>query len=135
MSREKSLVFLAYVSRMACGPAEVDDILRVSRANNASADLTGLLIHDQRRFFQVIEGDPVRVGATRLRIADDPRHTDLRLLASRRVDFRLFSNWRMKDAVFEDGRATITSRLGEIEDLALDARVEALQDFAMSFAG
>jgi hypothetical protein len=134
-SRGKPLVFLAYVSRMLCDPAEVEEILRVSRVHNAQGGLTGLLLHDQRNFFQIIEGDAAAVGATLLRIADDPRHRDVRLLASRRVDFRLFSNWRMKGAAFGDGRATIASTLADIETLDPTARVEAIQSLALEYGG
>jgi hypothetical protein len=134
-SRGKPLVFLAYVSRMLCDPAEVAEILRVSRLRNGQTGLTGLLLHDQRHFFQIIEGEVVAVGATLLRIADDPRHRDVRILASRRVDFRLFSNWRMRDAEFRDGRATIASTLADIETLPPAARAEAIQGVALEYGG
>lgn len=135
MSRhsDKPLVFLAYVSLRLCDLAEVEDILGASHRNNARCGLTGLLLHDQRSFFQIIEGEAGAVGATLLRIADDPRHRDLRVLAARPVAFRLFSNWRMKGAAFRDGRATIASALGAIEGLSPAARAEALQTFALDY--
>lgn len=132
MARTKSLVFLAYVSRMLCQPDAVQDILRVSRANNGRDGLTGFLIHDRRQFFQVIEGEPARVGAALLRIADDSRHRDVRLLAARTVDFRLFSDWSLKSATFSDGRATIASMLAEVEALPPGARAEAIQALALA---
>jgi len=135
MPGSRSLIFLAYVSRMLCTPQEVAGILRVSRANNRRLGLTGFLLHDQRQFFQVIEGDPHAVGATLLRIADDGRHRDVRLLAARPVVFRLFSDWNMKSAAFCDGRATIASSLAGLETLSPDDRVEALQAFALAHAG
>lgn len=135
MAGSRSLIFLAYVSRMLCKQEDVEDILRVSRANNGRDGLTGFLLHDQRQFFQIIEGDPARVGAALLRIADDPRHRDVRLLAARKVDFRLFSNWSLKSATFSDGRATLASRLAELEALSPGARAEAIQALALAHTG
>jgi hypothetical protein len=135
MAREPSLLFVAYVSRMLCDPDAVEDILAVSRERNAPQGLTGLLLHDRRQFFQIIEGERAPVGATLLRIADDARHRDLRVLAARPVEFRLFSNWSMKSAAFTDGRTTIASALADVDMLPTPAeRTVALQSFALAIA-
>jgi hypothetical protein len=133
MPIDKPLVFLAYVSRVACALDDIDAILDGSRRRNAERDVTGLLLHDARWFFQVLEGPPAAVGALVLRIAHDARHRDMRLLAAPGVEFRLFSKWSMKSAKFEDGRRTIASTLASLDGLAPEQRAAALQALAMEF--
>lgn len=57
-------------------PTEIAQIIRVSRAKNVAASLTGLLMFDGARFCQHIEGPEAEVRATINRIAADPRHMD-----------------------------------------------------------
>jgi len=56
-------------------PAEIAQIIRVSRAKNVAASLTGLLMFDGARFCQHLEGPEAAVRATVARIAADPRHS------------------------------------------------------------
>jgi len=91
------LLQLAYKSRSRedLRPAEIRQILGTSRANNAAAGITGILLHDGQRFLQIIEGEVDRVQALYQVIAGDDRHAGLSPLLQRCVPRRDFAEWRM----------------------------------------
>ena len=76
---------LLYVSRTPgeLTPAALDDILTASRANNALLGITGLLLHIEGGFLQMLEGEERAVRELYARIAADRRHSDVRLLLDR----------------------------------------------------
>ncbi|MES2989542.1 MAG: BLUF domain-containing protein [Pseudomonadota bacterium] len=88
---------LVYVSSAAPGlnAAEPAEILAVSRRNNRSAGITGLLYSDARRFLQVLEGPTDTVEQAFARIAADPRHRAIVVLSRRDIDVREFGEWEM----------------------------------------
>jgi hypothetical protein len=88
---------LMYVS-MASWKMETDDlssILDVSRINNRQLGVTGLLLHLDRGFLQVLEGPEEAVLDIYGRIERDHRHSGLRILFQRDVPERLFGDWSM----------------------------------------
>jgi hypothetical protein len=88
---------LMYVST-AAWKMENDDlssILDVSRANNRRLGITGLLLHLDHGFLQVLEGPKDAVLEIFGRIERDHRHTGLRILFRRDVPERLFGDWSM----------------------------------------
>lgn len=104
---------LTYISTAAPGlPATVvSDILKASRNNNAAAGVTGLLLHDGRRFLQALEGETAMVNRTYERIKADPRHRAIVLLSSREVHARAFGDWAMA------AQAVAGSRDGDVASL------------------
>lgn len=94
---------LAYVSRAtAASGAEsarhLAAILDVARRHNAEAGLTGALLHSRRWFAQVLEGERGALEALYARIARDPRHRDVTLLALHPAARRAFARWSMVHA-------------------------------------
>lgn len=86
-----SLRALAYTSRYA-GTALIADlaaILRCADPNNVFDGLTGLMVVDEGRFVQYLEGPEHAVRATFARIWADPRHTDVTVILDTPVDRRL----------------------------------------------
>ena len=88
---------LVYFSRSMTGPSENDiaTILDVSRRNNRRDGVTGLLLHLQGVFAQVLEGTPEKVHAALRRIKADPRHTHLTILTDETVEHPVFTDWSM----------------------------------------
>lgn len=132
-TKHKSLVFVVYMSQIQCGEDEMESMLQASRRNNRTADITGLLIRDRRNFLQILEGPATAVGLAMLRIAGDPRHAHMALLASQQVEMRLFSNWSMGMAEFTDKRSTIARKMEPIARLSPRDRADQLRRFALSF--
>ncbi len=94
------LVRLIYTSRAAqpITAETLHPILRVSRAHNAALGVTGVLVHTDGLFLQLLEGGRNAVNALYNRIARDARHTDLVLLAYDEVGERRFAGWSMGQA-------------------------------------
>jgi FAD-dependent sensor of blue light len=93
------LVRLMYASRAvpAVDQEELQSILRQSKANNPKLGVTGVLCacFDSRVFMQVLEGGRAAVNQLYHRIAVDPRHTDVELLAYDEISERRFAGWSM----------------------------------------
>ncbi|RBI69911.1 blue light sensor protein [Roseovarius sp. TE539] len=73
----------------------VDRILQKSRANNERDGITGALIVGERSFMQLLEGDRSRVAACFMRIMQDDRHRDIRIILAGDVENRSFLEWSM----------------------------------------
>ena len=91
------LVRLMYASRMAktCSPADLQDILEVSRKNNAAMGVTGALLYSVRGFLQCMEGAPEPVNELYRRIVRDPRNESVSLISYTRTGQRCFPKWSM----------------------------------------
>jgi Sensors of blue-light using FAD len=93
------LVRLMYASRAvpAVDQEELIAILKKSKANNPKLGVTGVLCacFDSRVFMQVLEGGRSAVNRLYNRIANDPRHTDVELLAYEEISERRFAGWSM----------------------------------------
>ena len=121
---------ILYVSRSTATAREsdLDAIVERSRHNNSLEGITGLLWSDGRRFLQVFEGPEESVAATFDRIADDARHTDLRILSDRTIEAREFGGWTMArrsrwdtvDAFDEKMRRNLSRTSPEVRDAFID---------------
>lgn len=94
------LVRLIYASR-AAGPVNAEaltPIMKASRAKNAAAGITGVLVYSDGVFLQLLEGGRNAVSTLYNKIACDARHRDVVLLAYDEVDERRFAGWSMGQA-------------------------------------
>ncbi len=90
------LIYHSHFLPIGAGPSStIRSILHASEDNNFRDDITGFLIFDKSAFVQVLEGDQATVLATYERIGEDPRHTDLTVVATRWVEARAFAGWAM----------------------------------------
>lgn len=93
----QSLWSIGYVS-VAPRPLsrrELDGILDASRTANADADVTGLLLHCDGSFLQVIEGPHAGVRQIFERIRRSPLHCDIQQLFEEPIEAREFGDWTM----------------------------------------
>ena len=88
-----------YVSKAVGGAGQnllsIVEILGESQRNNARDGLTGLLLSHDGWFLQVLEGDRGRIAMLMARLARDPRHTDIQVLAEGEAPDRAFADWSM----------------------------------------
>jgi hypothetical protein len=91
------LVRLMYTSRAvsAVDAGDLVAILRQSKAGNPGAGITGVLCFSGGIFIQVLEGGRAAVNRLYNKIANDPRHTEVTLLAYDEVSERRFAGWSM----------------------------------------
>lgn len=99
MSKTNSdrLFHLGYVSTETgdLGSAGMVQLLTEARRINTSRDITGLLLHRDRSFYQVMEGPEDIVRETFDSIEKDERHTGIDVLFEGEVDEREFPDWQM----------------------------------------
>lgn len=88
---------LVYMSRPTreMGDDEIEDLLRRAKKNNDRNGITGILIHDRKRYYQYLEGEEDQVEATFARISLDSRHQAIIRLKSGTVNRRQFPDWSM----------------------------------------
>ena len=107
-----SVCQLLYVSSVttAYDDAAIQNILHIARRNNRKLDITGCLLYSGRNFAQVLEGPSAVVLPLARRIANDPRHTNVRVLLESHRGSREYGEWSM----------------GYLHDLSLEDQVDAL---------
>ncbi len=76
-------------------PADLEDVLAVSRRNNARDEITGLLAFHDSCFFQVVEGPDDAIEALMARICRDGRHSSILKLSDTATAERAFPDWNM----------------------------------------
>jgi hypothetical protein len=74
---------------------ELLELLARARAVNTELGLTGMLLHADGSFFQVLEGTPEAVDAQYTRIGRDPRHHDVVTIVREAIAERAFGDWSM----------------------------------------
>jgi len=77
-------------------------LLHDARDYNAADGITGFLFFKDNQFIQVIEGAVTDVDDLFARIKADKRHTDINILLNETADERMFPDWNMACAIFDD---------------------------------
>ena len=107
-----SLLYTSDVRLAGDEPAiagQIDRLIANSARRNAEMGLSGVLIHVDGQFIQVLEG---RIGVLETvfeRICCDFRHANVRLVDLEPVDARLFADWGMA-CISADGCADLHLR-------------------------
>ena len=71
------------------------DLLRESRERNRQNGISGLLLHKNDQFIQVLEGEESLVKALYDRIRNDRRHKNVTAILEGSLPEREFSDWSM----------------------------------------
>jgi hypothetical protein len=91
------MIRLLYLSQAKPGisDAQVQDILLASQRNNAANGITGVLVYGGGTFMQVLEGAELSVLRLYVKILDDARHGDCRIIHISPANERIFQKWSM----------------------------------------
>lgn len=94
---QNHLMHVVYVSKSAHtnGKSDLLKILDVSRTNNKHLNLTGMLLHVDGTFFQVLEGREADVNSVYTRITNDNRHSNITKIIEEAISARMFNDWTM----------------------------------------
>ncbi|MFY0686670.1 MAG: BLUF domain-containing protein [Cyclobacteriaceae bacterium] len=133
---KNQLTRLVYSSvRMkSCTDESIQEILDTSRKNNPKSDITGLLVHTDRRFLQILEGPYQKVMETYQRIEQDTRHGGSNIRYCEPTSERYFKQWHMasknisKDVEF--GTDLLAEEKGIYEKL-MDGDLQSYKDEGM----
>lgn len=88
------LVYISVVDQDT-SESDLELIADISAKNNSKGGITGILLKQEGYFIQYIEGPPEAVDALMLKIAKDPRHTQISVITCGINRERLFPNWHM----------------------------------------
>lgn len=100
---------------------DVDEILATSRTWNQRSSITGMLLSENGRFLQALEGPEDEVRALMTRIQQDPRHHHVRVLLEESQVARRFPDWAMAHGHVAELE---TSPLADYFETLLEARGE-----------
>lgn len=92
-----NLYKLVYTSsrKPNCNANEIENILASCRKNNPHRDITGVLLHSDRRFIQYLEGDKDEIMGLFEDIKNDDRHGGVNLRYYSPIKARIFPSWQM----------------------------------------
>lgn len=101
LQQQPKLATIAYRSKAVepFSEGQLHDLLVTAQSNNRRCGLTGLLIYDEGKFFQWIEGHPDSLTDVWDAIQHDRRHTDIELIGKQSVPVRFFGDWDMRLSV------------------------------------
>jgi methanogenic corrinoid protein MtbC1 len=107
---------LTYQSRAVSRPSEseLEHLVSQARRRNRSLGVTGMLLYENGRFLQTLEGPPAGLSAVWASIRRDERHRDIEVLTEHMVSSRLFTDWDL----LLYSRDTDPRRPGRASDLA-----------------
>jgi Sensors of blue-light using FAD len=91
---------------------ELASILETAVRMNNAAHITGCLGHSTDWFLQVLEGEQDDVLQTFLRIEQDHRHSDVKILVNRDIRGRSFPNWSMAFVDLNDAASVYLADYG-----------------------
>lgn len=74
---------------------DLTDLLIKARKNNSSLGITGMLIHREGNFIQVLEGEELAVKNLYEVIKADRRHDGVIIMSEGEVQERQFGSWAM----------------------------------------
>ncbi len=86
---------LTYQSDASAPPSdtELNALVAQARLRNQSVGVTGMLLYEDGRFLQTLEGPPMGLSEIWASIQQDERHQNIELLSEHYVEGRLFSDW------------------------------------------
>jgi hypothetical protein len=94
----EALCSVVYRSRAvkALSDYELYELVQSAQTRNAREAITGLMLYDDGRFYQWLEGPAGNVARLMRTIETDNRHTDIEILSDKPAASRQFANWRMR---------------------------------------
>lgn len=119
MKVSDSLYTIVYLSNVSnnYSPAEMENLINISRIRNRQSDITGILIFGDGNIIQVLEGSNKEVHETFDRIQHDNRHENLIVLMDNPTEERTFENWSM------GFNSVVPQAYQAIEDISTEERI------------
>ena len=92
------LMTLTYRSRATTplSESQLGDLQHSAAARNRAESITGMMVYNDDRFFQWLEGPPASIARIWSSISRDTRHADIEALSVHSAPTRLFANWSLK---------------------------------------
>jgi hypothetical protein len=128
------MIRILYISHATSTDSDkqVQDILESSRRNNPARQITGVLIHGGGLYMQVLEGPEQEVLRQYVKILDDPRHSDARIIHISPANSRIFAKWSMGGIKGEPLQFQHITDLREHRQEVVEAKIftDTMREFA-----
>lgn len=87
-------------------PVELESMVSEAQARNQAFGITGMLLYENGRYLQTLEGPPIELDQIWASVRQDDRHTQIEVLSEQLAPGRLFTGWHMQlfDRNRRDGR-------------------------------
>ena len=123
---------LTYQSRAVSRPSEseLEQLVDEARRRNRSLGVTGMLLYENGRFLQTLEGPPAGLQQVWSSICRDRRHREIELLTEHVVSSRLFSDWDLL-LYSRDDDPRRTARTSDLAPHALSHYVASMAQLAL----
>ncbi|TAG57258.1 MAG: BLUF domain-containing protein [Cytophagales bacterium] len=115
------LVYLS-VKTPLCTDLEIEKILASCKKNNASLDITGVLLYTETKFLQYLEGEQEEIMNLYLKIKKDPRHSTCILISGSEIKNRAFPSWQM-------GSKKIDSNVSFLTEISEEDKIQFAEIF------
>lgn len=122
----RSIVYVSSATELLSSDA-LQELLSVSRRNNAAVGIGGILLYWDGNFLQYIEGPDDQLDLLMSKVAQDPRHNGLIVLERENIESRAFPDWTM---AFERMNGTDDGQSDYLSDGLLRAAPESLSPTA-----
>ncbi|MBB3693574.1 BLUF domain-containing protein [Sphingomonas sp. BK580] len=112
------MLLIVYMSRFASAltKGELEELGSAAAEKNLHLGVTGVLLYDNRRFMQAIEGPVSSVHGLMDTIARDTRHRELSYVCRDSLEQRQFDGWSMRSAHIDPSLKLAELRL-QVADL------------------
>lgn len=128
-----ALYCLSYVSTQSRPMTSVDllGLLKHCRESNARIGVTGMLLHRDDSFFQILEGGEDEVRGLFAKISRDERHDRIEVVTEGHVTSREFTDWQMAFIELDDQDLSAMPGFSDLLSNTPEAR-EFLQSLSRS---
>lgn len=99
-------------------PAELDAIVSEAQDRNRALGITGMLLYENGRYLQTLEGPPIELDQIWASVRQDNRHTQIEVLSEQLAPGRLFTGWHMQ--LFDRNKRESRQSSSRAEALALE---------------
>lgn len=104
-------------------PTELEAIVSEAQARNSRLGITGMLLYENGRYVQTLEGPPIELDQIWASVRQDSRHTEIEVLSEHLAPGRLFSGWHMQ--LFDRNKRGSRQSTGNAEALAREIPIVA----------
>lgn len=94
---------LCYISKQkdSLSSSNLEDLFQFVVETNTTLNISGVLLHNNNFFLQVLEGDKDSIQDLFAKIRRDQRHHELLLILNQKVDNRIFNNYEATFSVLK----------------------------------
>lgn len=127
----ENLYRLIYTSsrRPKCDEAEINNILNSCLENNPHKNISGILLHSEKRFVQYLEGDKDKIMELFEHIKKDTRHGGVNLRDYSPITEKKFPSWNMGYKDIKKNTSDFNTNINTEDRVIFEKLIQDKEDF------